>query len=362
MIPPRLVRRAVITPAVLLLAAASWGVSPALLLGAWLADPRPGHGQRPLRTGVFALAYLGYEAVGVGRLVVLWARYGARLHGQPAQERHEELLRWFLDRLYDVSERVLDLHVDAAPGSVDPDELLARDRPLLVLSRHDGPGDTFLLVQHLLSYYHRRPRIVMKDTLQIDPCLDLIGHRLPHRFIHPAGGRRPDVVAEHPGPGQVSVAQVDAGDMAADAVADLARGLHGRDALLLFPEGGNATSERRRRGIRELRRRGWRAEAKQAEGLRHLIAPRPRGAQHALAANPRLDVLLVAHSGLTPGSHSARRLLLPVHTRLHVRTWLVPRADVPDDPDEQAGWLLDQWERLDGWVHVHPTDAAADAR
>jgi hypothetical protein len=38
-----------------------------------------------------------------------------------------------------------------------------------VLSRHAGPGDSFLLVHQLLSVYQRRPRVVMKATLQLDP-------------------------------------------------------------------------------------------------------------------------------------------------------------------------------------------------
>ena len=60
-----------------------------------------------------------------------------------------------------------------------------------MLSRHAGPGDSLLLVHHLLSVYHRRPRVVMKAALQLDPGLDVVGNRVPNVFIsHAAGAAR----------------------------------------------------------------------------------------------------------------------------------------------------------------------------
>ena len=50
-------------------------------------------------------------------------------------------------------------------------------------ARHAGPGDSFLLVHQLLSVYGRRPRVVMKATLQLDPSLDVMANRLPNVFI-----------------------------------------------------------------------------------------------------------------------------------------------------------------------------------
>ena len=56
-------------------------------------------------------------------------------------------------------------------------------RPVIALSRHAGPGDSFLLVHQLLSVYQRRPRVVMKATLQLDPSVDIVGNRLPNVWI-----------------------------------------------------------------------------------------------------------------------------------------------------------------------------------
>ena len=56
-------------------------------------------------------------------------------------------------------------------GSSAPDRAgrCPRDRPLLVLCRHAGPGDSLLLVRTLVTVAALRPRIVLKDALQLDP-------------------------------------------------------------------------------------------------------------------------------------------------------------------------------------------------
>ena len=57
-------------------------------------------------------------------------------------------------------------------------------RPLIVLSRHAGPGDSLLLIHYLLSVCERRPRVVMKATLQLDPSMDILANRVPNAFLH----------------------------------------------------------------------------------------------------------------------------------------------------------------------------------
>src|SRR3712207_4198495 len=111
-------------------------------------------------------------------------------------------------------------HVLHVRVNVDgPDPTAYHDRPLIVCCRHAGPGDSFLLVHALTNWYAREPRIVLKDTLQWDPVIDVVLNRLPSRFISPGQartGRRPE-----------------------EEIADLARRLDGNDALVIFPEGGN---------------------------------------------------------------------------------------------------------------------------
>ena len=201
---------------------------------------------------------------------------------------------------------------------------------MLVLSRHAGPGDSFLLVHSLLSGYGRRPRIVLKDTLQLDPSIDILLHRLPSRFITP-----------NPTAG----AQVTA------AIADLARGMSGDEALVIFPEGGNFTRRRRVRAIERLRMKGYEDEAEKAEAMTHLLAPRPGGTFAAVDAAPDADVVFVAHTGLEQLSSVLDIWRgIPMDSDVQACWWRVPAADVPDESEAQVDWLFAWWGRMDEWI------------
>jgi hypothetical protein len=43
-----------------------------------------------------------------------------------------------------------------------------------VPARHAGPADTFLLLYELLVYAGRRSLLVLKDTLALDPWIDVL--------------------------------------------------------------------------------------------------------------------------------------------------------------------------------------------
>lgn len=36
--------------------------------------------------------------------------------------------------------------------------------------------------------------------------------------------------------------------------------------------------------------------------------------------------------------------------------WLWPASDRPAEPDQQAAWLYDCWERIDQWVEAQGTE------
>ncbi len=128
-----------------------------------------------------------------------------------------------------------------------------------------------------MHWYDREPRVVLKDTLAWDPVVDVVLSRIPARFI-----------STNPGKGQDFESQI----------AELARGLDANDAFVIFPEGGNFTPDRRRRGIERLRRLGLERMADRAERMTHVLAPRPGGFLAALEAAPEADVVMVAHTGL----------------------------------------------------------------
>src|SRR6516162_11890521 len=239
MVPPRLIHRLVLAPLVIVIALGFIEVSPFLALAAvvsgLLARPRAGR-MRSLRLVGFALVWLVAETVALIALAGLWvvSGFGGRLRTEPYQSRHYGVMRWFLDTMYRGAERTYGLRIEVDEPELTGDELTARlRRPVIVLSRHAGPGDSFLLVRQLLSVYHRRPRVVMKAAMQLDPGVDVVANRVPNVFI---SRRR-------------------AGEKVfVDQIERLARGLGQDGALVIFPEGGNWTPGRWQRGIRRLER------------------------------------------------------------------------------------------------------------
>ena len=342
MLPPRLIRRLVLAPMVIVLALGIIVLSPllgllALLFG--LAGLLLAGRMRNLRLLSFAVVWLTAELVALVMLFGLWivSGFGGRLHTEPYQERHYAVVRWLLDSLYRGAERTYGLRVQVDEPELTAEERVARlaSRPIIVLSRHAGPGDSLLLVHQLLSVYGRRPRVVMKAALQLDPSLDVAGNRLPNVFI------RPQQTGEK---------------LFTEQIERLARGLDPTGALVIFPEGANWTPHRWRRGIRKLEHAGRRDLAARARDMPNLLPPRPGGTLAALAACPDADVIFVAHAGLdTILSVSDVWRRFPVDQVIRAKWWRVPADEVPRtaDHETQVQWLYAWWERIDGWVTEH---------
>ena len=138
-----------------------------------------------------------------------------------------------------------------------------------------------------------------------------------------------------------------------------------RGALLLFPEGGNYTPERKRSTLRRLWLKGRRRSVAKAEQMPHLLPPQPTGALAALRANPHADVVFAAHTGLGLAAYPPDIWRdMPIGRALHTRMWLVRAQDVPDSPDDQITWLYDWWKRIDDWIdrQSHDEQVPAETR
>ena len=307
---------------------------PIWVLGAAAVSSRLPGKWRPFRLLWFLGVYLALQVVGIVTAGALWAGsgFGRNFAKDDVRQLHYGVLQTLLGILMRTASRAFKLRVtvQAPPLPDQQPEIERGPRPLLVFSRHAGPGDSFLLVHELMSEYGRRPRVVLKDTLQWDPLIDLFLNRLPSRFISPNPREGAGV---------------------AESVGDLAEDLSEQDALVIFPEGGNFTEGRRLRGIQRLEEDGHHEYAQRARGMEHLLAPRPGGAFAAIDAAPEADVVFVAHTGLEQLS-SPRDLWrgLPMDADVRAQFWAVPAEDVPDDPVVRIDWLYDWWECMDTWI------------
>jgi 1-acyl-sn-glycerol-3-phosphate acyltransferase len=327
-VAPRPVRRLIVDPLWLPLAV----VVAAVLIAAGLIGliTAPFDRRRVLRIVAMGLVYLWID---VGLLIgalSLWLRHPHWRQDEEAwRALNSALLSRGLTRLMTAAQSLFGFDVQLVGSPITPDP----ERPLIVLARHAGPGDSFTLVHLLMTEYRRRPKVVLKQALQWDPGLDVIATRLDCYFLPSVSG---------------------AGDDRRVAVADMAAGLDRFEAMLLFPEGGNWTPRRHRRAVVRLLRAGRPRAARRARDETHVLPPRPGGTVASLSARDDTDVVVIAHCGLdTLVNPGQMWRALPLRNRpMRVRAWLHSAATVPRDEPGVRAWLDEQWAGVDQWIET----------
>ncbi|MFC1429237.1 1-acyl-sn-glycerol-3-phosphate acyltransferase [Streptacidiphilus sp. N1-3] len=317
------------------LLAALTGPALALLLLSALTSPLTlvvGRRRRLLRFSAYFLLYLLTDLTGVVAACWIWLRclpLPAASRDARLQTLSYALLARMLGFLRSSAGPVFGLRTTVHPAIPPRGE--QPPVPLLVFARHAGPGDSFLLVHALLCEAGLRPQVVLKQFLQWDPSLDILINRVPHCFVPPGGG----------------------GAETAREIGALAANLSPGQVVVLFPEGGNFTPQRRRRAIAWLRRTGQFRRAARAQRAQHVLPPRMPGSLALLdgAATAQADVVFVAHTGLdrmdSPASiwHG-----VPLREPLRAGWWRVPAPDVPAGSGAREEWLTDQWSQVDAWI------------
>lgn len=278
-----------------------------------------------VRTLLVFTVYFGFEIAGLTAALALWL--GGRASDPVA---HSRLQRWWVSGIFEASRRIFgaELVVEGAESW--------RPGPVLLVLRHASVADTLLpgrLVDLQLRY-------VLKRELLLDPCLDVVGHRLPNAFV-----------------------QRGSADTASDltAIVRLVAALGPTDGVVLFPEGTRFSSERRARAIAKLEA-AQSDELDRARALKRVLPPRTAGLFAILDHAPGLDVVFCAHVGLdstrTLGDLSRGAL---VGRRLQVKMWRVSAAQIPREPPQRTAWLYDQWTAIDRWILARSDPGQDDA-
>lgn len=325
--PPRLIRRVLVAPAFVAGVTLGMITLPVVIVGgAFLSRYVPGK-WRILRIVWFFFLYMMVNALVVVALFVCWVAsgFGWKLRSPFWQGVHYQILRWVLRRVVASAKFTFKISLVLEGEAPRTDGR----RPVLVLSRHAGPGDSLLLMDRLANLFRREPRIVLKEFLQWDPAIDILLNRLPAAFV-------PDAHR---------------GDKLLRTISEMTASMGSNDAFVIFPEGGNYSKNRHLRSIEKLREMGRPDLAERAEALKNTLPPRSTGVMTALAAAPpRTDVFFVGHAGLetfeTPGEIWRG---MPMDTEIDVRIWHVPAERIPP-PDEQETWMFDMWAEIDAWI------------
>ena len=259
-------RRLVVAPAVVGLTVAVWVTLPLWLLAAAALSPLLPGRWRALRLFWVAVALPDLRVAAAGGAARPLAGQRLRL-ADPVAVLRRHPLRPGAGRLmvfFREARRVLALRI----RTDGPHPPRVPEGPVLVMCRHAGPGDSFILMYALMHWYAREPRVVLKDTLAWDPAIDVVlrRHPGPLHLAQPArrartSSRRSRALATRP--------------RRQRRVRDLPRGrqLHPA-APRAAPSPGCASSASS----------GWRVRA---EEMTHVLAPRPGGLLAALDGGTR---------------------------------------------------------------------------
>jgi 1-acyl-sn-glycerol-3-phosphate acyltransferase len=324
------VRRLLSIPAVLVLAAASVLAAPAWIPGLAILDAfRPARRGAALRAGAMLAVYAQCEAIGLASSALLWLASPGRSDAARRRflRRNLALQRWWAGALFEAAMRIYGMRLDLE-GADEP----ARG-PLLLLPRHASVADTLLPAVLVSAPHGIRLRYVLKRELLWDPCLDVVGNRLPNVFVRRGSEDSEREIA---------------------AVAALGRDLGADEGVLIYPEGTRWSREKRARVIERFRAAGDSERALRAERLHTVLPPRLGGPLALLDAAPEADVVFCAHTGLEGAATLADLWRGDLIGRtVCVRFWRVPRGEIPAERAARGAWLEAWWERMDAWIGSH---------
>ncbi len=272
----------------------------------------------------FGTGWAWLEMSGVLMAIVLWL---TRRSGDV--DAHYRIKRWWAGSLMRVLKATTGVSVDiTGMEAVEPGRAV-------VLSRHASLADSLVSAWVFTGPAGKRTRYVLKKELESDPCLDIVGHRLPNHFLNRTAND--------------SNAELDA----LRALTAANGGIGAGDVAVIFAEGTRSSPKKRERALVKIAERDPERAAR-LSGLQHLIPPRPAGSRALLQGDPNADVVMAWHVGFDglndfPGilRHLARK---PPPVRFAMRR--IARAEVPVD-DEAAfeRWLDESWLRMDADVH-----------
>ena len=169
LMPPVSVRRPVTV--VVWLVVSSWRARLSAAARARQASQRATRRRQALIVTRLIIAYFGYELAALVGCGALWLGAGCGLLIRTRRSRRSTGGCCAGSSAGSPPSGRADARIDVDPElSTEAAIALESDRPLIVLSRHAGPGDTIFIVDQLMSQFRRRPSVVFKESLALDPA------------------------------------------------------------------------------------------------------------------------------------------------------------------------------------------------
>ena len=270
--------------------------------------------------------YLFWESLGVLAAFAVWIFPGPRSPDSFLQCNYV-LQRVWVDGFTRVGSLLFSLTPDVRG------DFAFGERPFILLARHTSLADTILVSWIVLVRHKIRMRFVMKQELLWDPCLDIVGNRLPNYFVDRNAKDNTQEIAN---------------------IAALAKGLEPGEGVVMYPEGTRFSEEKRVKALQRLEGQGHAELLRLAEKMRHVLPPRLAGTTALLKNAPGADIVFFAHTGFEgASSFSGFFRGSMIGREVRVQYWSVPASDVPVDEGARRLWLYREWLHMDevvgGW-------------
>ena len=207
----------------------------------------------------------------------------------------------------------------------------------MLFVRHSSSADTVLAAGVLANPQRRRFRYVLKQELLWDPCLDIVGCRLPNVFVNRQAVR--------------------SGEEAL-AVAELARDLGPDKGVLIYPEGTRYSPKKQAPSGREDSGKGLGRLGGYGRAISFTVAPAGVGALGVDRGGPSAGCGGVG--ALIRGVDSFHRFWSGGTHRSNGSGSPPPDSCCREIPSSQRErWLFEQWLETDRWVTQIRGDSGA---
>jgi 1-acyl-sn-glycerol-3-phosphate acyltransferase len=322
----RWVRRSISVPLYFGLAMAGVLLAPLWLPLALVVDCLTG--KVPLlprtRALIFFTHFLWCEVGGVVGATLIWFALAGGLIGGPEKfvAANAALQRGWTAYLFKGFRIIFSMKVEVEGLDV------AKDGPLLLFVRHSSTADTVLAATLVANPHKLLLKYVLKRELLWDPCLDIVGQRLPNAFIDRKAPKRE-------------------GEL--QAVLQLAENLTERLAVLIYPEGTRFSESKQKKILKSMQDKGMGELFDIAQSFRMVLPPKLGGPLGLMDAAPGVDIVLLEHSGFEGAANFSRFWNGALVGRtIRVRLRRLKAENIPVEKRDR--WLFERWAEMDDWI------------
>lgn len=323
-----LLRRAITVPSFLAATVLGVFIAPAVLGTTFCVDVIRGRRQLPAtRATIFFLYFLCCETWGITAALAIWLlTAGGRIGGSRRyMDWNFALQRIWSGALFRGALRIFSMRFET------PD-VTALPLPHILLVRHASTADSVLAAACIANPLRIHYAYTLKTELLLDPCLDIVGNRIPNAFIDREATRK-----------RLQVERLLA---LVPAVRSDPRG-----AFLIFPEGTRFSQDRLQRELARLVAADRSDLLRLARTFQHVLPPRTTGVYALHEALPHAPIVILGHTGFE-GARTMGDFLRGdlIGRTIRTKTWFFTADDIPADRNAFDLWLFERWKELDEWI------------